>query len=246
MARTVYFISHSPSQRAFAYAIAYIFQQRAENVILYEFDFPKDADFVEEISDAVVDADAVICLLSPDFVSSNWCVKEFTLAHKYRKLIPVFIGNCEIEKLPPIDEFIDLRGMDEKNTIATFEREVDTFIENLTPLALGYDEAFAFIERSIIALPLFAGGIGSRVEFWQYHAYQFTSNVFKDQNIEVIQLPQVVRSEHEANKVLQALNIDIVLYGTFKEEFLEIGFAASRGGAGDNLDTSIDAATSRR
>jgi len=229
MANTVYFISHAPSQRAFAYALAFIMRQRGETVILYEFDFPEDADFVEEISDAVVDADAVICLLSSAFVESNWCVKEFALAHRSQKLIPILIETCDTKKLPPISEFIDLRGLDEKNAIATFEREIKTFVENLSPLPLTYEEAFAFIERSVITLPLFAGGAGFRAEFWQHHAYQFASNVFQGQNVEVIELPQVIQNERQANKVLKAMNVDIVLYGAYRDEYIDIGFVASRG-----------------
>src|SRR5260221_10362714 len=120
--RKVYFISHAPAQRAFAYAISYIFRQRGQVVILYEFNFPEDVDFVQEISDALVDADVVICLLSPEFIDSNWCVKEFTLAHKAHKLVPVYIESCDIKRLPPLDALIDLRAKGEKDAIATFEQ----------------------------------------------------------------------------------------------------------------------------
>lgn len=61
------------------------------------------------------------------------------------------------------------------------------------------------------------------------HAYQFTSNIFQYQNVEVIQIPKVIRNKQEGIKVFKDLVAEIVLYGAYSGEYIEIGFVALRG-----------------
>lgn len=95
MSGMTYFISHARSQRELALRITELLERRGDKAIIYERDFGRSRiDFVLDIAHGLCESDYIVCILSPDFVSSTWCMTELNIALEMQKLVPIVVeGN---------------------------------------------------------------------------------------------------------------------------------------------------------
>jgi tetratricopeptide (TPR) repeat protein len=99
------FISHSSANNAAAVALTkWLSEQGFEDFFI---DIDQDRGFVPgqrwqiELKNAADRCEAVLCLISPEWVRSNWCVAEFLLAKILRKRVfGVVVEPVPLESLP--------------------------------------------------------------------------------------------------------------------------------------------------
>jgi len=74
-----FFISRAGADKAFAAVIGRILEDAGHRVILQDWDFPHK-NFIERMHDALIRAERVILLLSPDYLASPYCTAEWVNA----------------------------------------------------------------------------------------------------------------------------------------------------------------------
>lgn len=228
MSKKTIFISHAGPQAPLAFAVDQLLTEAGHNTIVYERDFPKDSDFVDEIADALVVADFVVCLVSEAFVTSNWCVKEYLVADSASKLIPFIVEKCDVSGLPAsIKGATSLHGLSPERAATKVGKELEQLVPTLHSQRLATKQVRKTVEQALLIFPLFEGG--HEAGRWQDHAVAYTQTLFRDENILIKALPEYVRSEKEARNLLRRHNADIVIYGKFRSGEVEMGFVSSRG-----------------
>jgi tetratricopeptide (TPR) repeat protein len=231
-------ISYTQTDEQLADALHAVLANKDHFYIRYRHDFKdeagKEVDFVAEMTDALVDSDYVIALISKAYVLSNWCVKEFIVAHKAKKLIPILIDDCDIQYLLEFEDFIDVRGMSLEQAVNHINREIGVFMTTIQSVEQDETEVFNYVEKTLIVVPLFEGGF--EANHWQSGAIEFIRVLFRDENVKVMALPEYVRTQEEALAVRLKYNADFVLYGRFRNDMLEFGFESSRWNYTDDED----------
>lgn len=95
------FISYSRKELTTADAICTALEANGFDVILDRRDLPYGAEWQKELADFIVDADAVVWLVTPASVDSSWCLWELGEATRLSKrLVPVGITAIDPAKLP--------------------------------------------------------------------------------------------------------------------------------------------------
>lgn len=128
MAKTDFFISYAPADRAWADWIAVSLEEAGYGVILSHWDFSPGANWVMEIARAAREAERILALLSPAYLSSKWAQAEWAAAFEddptgmRGRLVPVRIHPVKLEGLLSQTVYIDLVGLDEQEARATLLR----------------------------------------------------------------------------------------------------------------------------
>lgn len=224
--KKVVFISHAGAQSKLAYAFDTQLMNEGYSGILYERDFSQNTDFVAEISNALVKADYVICLISKEFLASNWCVKEYLVAHEAGKLISVIVDGSSVFSLPLAKWAINITGMNQNQGVTLVTQKLRSIKTQITVRKLSFN-VFNYIEETKVVIPVI--GEGAKQQQWHDGAVTYLQELFKGQNVKVELLSKPVKTFKEAQSILGRNQADVVLYGTFQDDAIEIGFASSRG-----------------
>ena len=97
----VVFVSYAREDEEWADWVAWLIEDAGHRAIVDRWDFPEGSNFVEQIDEAVTGSDHTIALLSPHYLQSDYCRKEWTAAladdpgGRQGRLIPVRIELCE-------------------------------------------------------------------------------------------------------------------------------------------------------
>ncbi|NIO10191.1 MAG: TIR domain-containing protein, partial [Deltaproteobacteria bacterium] len=76
--------------------------QQQKNVWVDWEDIPQAADWRAEIHEGIEEAEAVVFVMSPDFLNSMECMMELEMAEEFNKrLIPIVYREPEVEEVPP-------------------------------------------------------------------------------------------------------------------------------------------------
>jgi len=78
------FISYSRKDAAFVDGLNKALMKAGKNVWIDWEDIPYSAKWWDEISQAIEGATTFICVLSPDYLASETCMEELTLARRRR------------------------------------------------------------------------------------------------------------------------------------------------------------------
>lgn len=125
MAKTDFFISYAPADRAWADWIAVTLEAAGYGVVLSHWDFSPGANWVTEIARAASEAGRILALLSPAYLSSRWAQAEWAAAFEEDptgmrgRLVPVRIHPVKLEGLLSQIVYVDLVGLDEQEARAT-------------------------------------------------------------------------------------------------------------------------------
>ena len=130
------FISYAREDAAFALRLVGALKARGREVWVDQEEIAFTAKWWDECRDGIASADAVICVVSPDWTASATCQAELDHAVKLSKrLVPVVVREPPASEVPPdlaqINWFVF--GAD-----ADFEAQVDELVE---VLAIDLDRA---------------------------------------------------------------------------------------------------------
>ena len=106
-----YFISYNHHDEQWAAWIDWTLRAAGYDTIVQVYDFPVGSNFVSNMHDALKQADHVLCVLTQDFLNSNWCKEEWTSA--LERLIPVRVADVHPNGLLEKRVYIDLFGLSE-------------------------------------------------------------------------------------------------------------------------------------
>ena len=71
-----YFISYNHHDEAWAKWIDWTLRAEGYDTIVQVYDFPVGSNFVSKMHDALKEADHVLCVLTQQFLDSNWCKED--------------------------------------------------------------------------------------------------------------------------------------------------------------------------
>jgi KAP family P-loop domain/TIR domain len=114
-----FYISYTSADRSWAEWIAWQLDSEGYSVVIMQ-DFQPGANFVEEMNKAILSAQRIIAVLSPDYLNSLYTQAEWQSAFaqdptgKMGILVPVRVRPCEITGLLRTVIYIDLVGLDEQ------------------------------------------------------------------------------------------------------------------------------------
>jgi hypothetical protein len=130
-----FFISYNNTDKEYAQRIADWLDQAHFTTILQANNFVAGSNFVSEIHTALEQAQRIILVLSPDYLTAPFPEAEWMAAfaknptNEDRKLIPVRVCECEpVGLLRPI-VYIDLVGLSVKKAKAKFLVEIQATLE---------------------------------------------------------------------------------------------------------------------
>lgn len=230
MSDTSFFISHAGAQRKLAYAVDKLLTANNKSGFLYERDFPRDSDFVHEIALHLNGTSYTIALLTPAFLNSKWCMKEFLIAHSANKLIPVIVEDCDVSKLPIIGGYIDLKEFTVAEAIEKIDNLIkdEALLETFHPTQLDFSEMAEIVEGITVAISHFEPN-GDSENDWQTSINELRED-FKDvPYLKFVELDQIADSKEEAARILEETGCDILLWGTQEEGISQIGSVFSKG-----------------
>ena len=119
-----FFISYTGADRRWAEWIAWCLEQDGYTVIIQAWDFPAGSNFVYEMDKALKEAQRVVAVLSPAYLTSEYAFTEWAVAFrgdpqgKERLLLPVRVEECQVEGLLGPLVYCDLVGSDEKTDLS--------------------------------------------------------------------------------------------------------------------------------
>ena len=108
-----FFISYAKADRAWAEWVAWQLEEAGYSVIIQSWNFRPGSDFIAEMDRAIRVADRTIALLSQNYFQSRSAQAEWSAAFQESNLIPVRIGDFDVEGLLSRLIYIDLVGKDE-------------------------------------------------------------------------------------------------------------------------------------
>ncbi len=216
------FISYTSAQTRLASLLARELQ--ANNHVVIKYPFPPQVDFVEAIANGLVQADTVIALVSQSYLTSNWCVKEFALAHKMGKLVPILVERCDTGSLPVSVNFHKALKRSNEQNVETILKAYQGFRSR--PKNMPFQQVFSFVENVRIFIPLF--GKGEFAKQLQSSMFSFAQTLFAQENVQIEVWKEAISSRGQAEKLRVKQNADIVLYGLFQNSKIHVGFC-SRG-----------------
>ena len=120
MAQHDFFISYAPADRAWADWLAVTLEDAGYKTVLSHWDFSPGANWVAEIARAAGEAERILALLSPAYLSSRWAQMEWAAAFEgdpvgvRGRLVPVRIHPVKLEGLLSQIVYIDLVGLEEQ------------------------------------------------------------------------------------------------------------------------------------
>lgn len=96
------FISYSRQDKSFVQKLCKALTENQQSVWVDWEDIPQAADWRTEIQEGIEEADAVIFVISPNFLASFECMMELEVAEEFNKrLIPIVYQDPDVEKVPP-------------------------------------------------------------------------------------------------------------------------------------------------
>ena len=116
-----FFISYTQNDKQWAEWIAWILEEAEYSVVLQAWDFRAGQNFVEEMKNALNDAEKTIAVLSSDYLKSDFTNAEYNGAWAKAtklgecRLIPVRVGECDQADLFNTIIYVDLVGVTEED-----------------------------------------------------------------------------------------------------------------------------------
>lgn len=96
------FISYSRKDKEFVQKLFQSLSQNEKNLWIDWEDIPQAAEWRTEIHEGIEKADAIIFVMSPDFLVSLECMMELEIAEEFNKrLIPIVYREVEAKNVPP-------------------------------------------------------------------------------------------------------------------------------------------------
>jgi len=131
------FISYSRVDKAFVQKLHEALTQNQKQVWVDWEDIPQAADWRAEIQEGIEKADAIIFVMSPDFLTSMECMIELEVAEEFNKrLIPIVYRDPDVKMVPP--SLASLNWL--------FFRETDDFNAALEQLLETMDTDLAWVK----------------------------------------------------------------------------------------------------
>ena len=116
---TDFFISYNKADKQWAEWIAWQLEEADYTTILQAWHFEAGSNFVLEMQEATSEAERTIAVLSQDYLDALFTHPEWAVAFakdpkgEKHALVPVRVGECELEGLLSIIVYIDLMGLQE-------------------------------------------------------------------------------------------------------------------------------------
>lgn len=114
-----FFISYNKADEAWAVWIAWQLDEAGYGTLIQAWDFGGGANFAYEMHQAAMQTEHTVLVLSPDFLSSEFCNSEWTAAFvqdptaRKRRLLPVRIRDCKPPGQLAALDYVDLVGKEE-------------------------------------------------------------------------------------------------------------------------------------
>jgi len=111
-----FFISYNKADRAWAEWIAWELEEAAYSVVIQAWDFRPGSNFVLEMDEALKEAERMLAVLSPDYISSRFTAPEWAAAFARdstggdRRLVPVRVREVDLSGLLAQIVYADLVG----------------------------------------------------------------------------------------------------------------------------------------
>jgi len=127
-----FFISYNKVDKLWAVWVAWALEEKGYSVIIQEWDFLPGNNFAVCIHNALKKARDLISILSPDYLTSDYCQAEWTSkfcedpAGAERKIIPIRVRKTAIDGLLLARGYIDLVGLEEEQAKETLLRGVSS------------------------------------------------------------------------------------------------------------------------
>ncbi|UZE14244.1 toll/interleukin-1 receptor domain-containing protein [Pseudomonas sp. B21-053] len=116
-----YFVSYNKNDVAWAEWIAWVVEDVGNKVIIQAWDFVPGNSWTQEMHNATKNSDSTICVLTEDFLNSDFTAAEWQVAFaddplgEKRKIIPIKVKECKPDGLLKARVYADIVGKD-KNT----------------------------------------------------------------------------------------------------------------------------------
>jgi hypothetical protein len=129
-----FFISYTKKNEDWAEWIAWQLEEAGYTVTLQAWDFKSGGNFVNEMQNAVMQAERTIAILSPEYMKSGFAGAEWNAAFakdplgKERKLITIRIADFKPEGLLGQIRYIDLVGLDHSQAIKRLLDEISASV----------------------------------------------------------------------------------------------------------------------
>jgi len=113
-----YFISYNQRDRSWAEWIAWTIEDLGYCSHIQAWDFIPGRNWVNEVQKRLATSDAVVCVLSPDYLRSDFTAPEWQAAFasdptgREGRLLPVKVRECELEAILQAIIYVDLVGID--------------------------------------------------------------------------------------------------------------------------------------
>lgn len=232
------FISHAGTDSGLSLKVDDLLTANGYIGIMYERDFPLYSDFIENIANALYEADIIICLISSAFFQSNWCMRELSLAHSLGKLMPVFIQKTdEMKVLVDSIAHLDVTELDESDILEMVENALaDGFlVKNLTNDVDSIEEIYRLLLKPKIAIALldFSGyrDDESLIQLQQdvVGEIEYTVMSITRGNAEIIEIDKHLDNAEEAREFQTKLGADFIFWGYNQDGKYFIEYVTARG-----------------
>jgi tetratricopeptide (TPR) repeat protein len=116
---TDFFISYTAKDVAWTQWIAQLLQSAGHHCVYQAADFEVGHNFVGDIHEGVRTAHQILAILSPDYLTSKWCMEELKVGIKRHvegetgALVPVMVRTCAVDGLLGNLQYIDLTAADQ-------------------------------------------------------------------------------------------------------------------------------------
>jgi len=113
-----YFVSYNKNDLDWAEWVAWMIEELGYRSIIQAWDFIPGSSWPAEMHHAVSNSYAVVCILSPDFLGSDYTAAEWQVAFasdpvgKKRQIIPVRVRDCDLKGFLKTRVYADLVGKD--------------------------------------------------------------------------------------------------------------------------------------
>lgn len=113
-----FFVSYTQADRLWAEWIAWQLEENGYKTVLQAWDFRPGDNFVEMMDRAAKEAERILAVLSPNYLTASYPLDEWTVAFirshgTGRRLVPIRVQECTLEGLLSTVIYIDLVGSPE-------------------------------------------------------------------------------------------------------------------------------------
>ena len=134
-----FFISYNKNDIAWAEWVAWIVEDLGYQSIIQAWDFTAGKVWTQEMHKAVKNSDSTICILTDDFLNSDFTAAEGQPAFaddpvgEKQKIIPIKVKPCEPDGLLKVRIYADLVGKnrDEAKLFWTLKKQKDNKRKNI-------------------------------------------------------------------------------------------------------------------